>query len=166
MYRSAIIVGIVKAAALVGSGAAAIYGGLGVLQALSLYQGSRALWNVNLWSTLVLVGLVTAALVVWPGIVFGKARAGFPRSTAFWLLAAALAAWPLAKEFVAIDACLDAGGSYDSVHAQCSMSTSHPLIPLHRTHGFFIVAAAVAALFAALSFLSSKLRSAAPHSAA
>ena len=42
-----------KAVALLVCGAAAIYGALGVLQAASLYQGSRALWNVNLWTSLV-----------------------------------------------------------------------------------------------------------------
>jgi hypothetical protein len=166
MGRFASIAGIAKVAALAAGCAAAIYGALGILQALSLYQGARALWNVNQWSVLVLVGLITSALAVWPGMVFGNARAGLPRSTAFWLLTATLALWPLVKAFVAIDACLDAGGSYDSVRAQCSMKTSHPFIPLHQTHGFFIFTTVIAALLAALSFLSSRVRSAAPQRAA
>jgi hypothetical protein len=166
MIPSARIAVIAKAVVLLASGAAAIYGALGVLQALSLYQGSQALWNVNVWSSLVLLALITAALVIWPAIVLIKPKKGLPRGTAFWLLIAVFAAWPLAKELLAIDACLDVGGSYDSVRAQCSMLVSYPYTPLYRTRGFFIFASAIAALLAALSFVSSKLMPPATQSAA
>ncbi|WP_201496042.1 hypothetical protein [Rubrivivax sp. A210] len=91
MYRSARILKIARTAALLASGAAAIFGALGVLQSLSLYQGARALWNVNLWSALVLVAVLTAVLLIWPGAVFGSAKAPLPKRIVLWLSIAALA---------------------------------------------------------------------------
>jgi hypothetical protein len=145
-----------KAVALFICGGAGIFGVLGVLQAASLYQGSRALWNANLWSTLVFIALVAAGLIAWPGIVLSEPRATLPRSTYFWLAVAAFATWPLIKQFVAIDACLDAGGSYDSIQGQCSMNTSHPYVPTYRTHGLFMGIAAISSILACLSYVSAK----------
>ncbi len=35
------------------------------------------------------------------------------------LALAALLAWPAVEEFLAVDACLDSGGSYDYEHHRC-----------------------------------------------
>ncbi len=166
MHLSARIVGIARTAALVASAGAAIYGALGVLQSLSLYQGARTLWNVNLWSAVVLAAVLFAALLIWPGAVFGSSKAALPKRVVFWLSVAVLATWPLVRELAAVDACLDSGGSYDAVLRVCSMSASFPFIPLYRTHGFFMVAATLATLLAALSYLWSRSQRSALPSAA
>jgi hypothetical protein len=156
MRLSATTIKATKAVALLVCGVAAIYGLLGALQAASLYQGSRALWNQNLWLALTFLALVVASLIVWPGIVFGAPRSGFANSTYFWLAVAMLAACPPIKQFLGMDACLDAGGSYDSIQGRCSMTTSHPYIPMHRTQGLFMVVSAISLALALLSYVWSR----------
>jgi len=58
------------------------------------------------------------------------------------VLAVALAfAWPFAVEFVAVDRCLDAGGSFDYKSGQCDFKTNHPSIGLWERHGVFLMIA-------------------------
>lgn len=37
--------------------------------------------------------------------------------------------WPATAEFLAIDACLDAGGSFNYAQSVCDFRTSHPYSP-------------------------------------
>jgi hypothetical protein len=148
---------VTKALALLICGAAAIYGMLGVLQAGSIYGGLRALWNANLWSGLVFASVVGAGLIAFPRMALSEPRPGVPRACYFWLAIAASATWPLVTRLIAFDTCLDAGGSFDSVQGQCSMSTSYPHVGIHRTHGVFIVIVAISLTLAITVFVSSKL---------
>lgn len=45
------------------------------------------------------------------------------------MIAAAIAlAWPATSEFLAVDACLDAGGSFDAILGACDLKVSHPYV--------------------------------------
>jgi hypothetical protein len=145
-----------RAGTLIVSAAAALYGSLGVLQAASMYQGSRALWNLNLWSALVFVAVLAACLTAWPRLVLSTPNSGVPTSTYFWLSVAALSLWPLIGHMLAVNACLDAGGSYDFVQGFCSTNESPPYIPTYRTHGLFMVIAGTCTGLAVLSYVTSK----------
>ena len=61
------------------------------------------------------------------------------------LLLAAIVAWPAASEFVAVDACLDAGGSFNYVVGACDFQQSHPYAPfVGHSPWLLLVAGAVA----------------------
>ncbi len=132
---------------------ASIYAVLGVLQALSLFQGERALWNLNLWASLALV----AGVLAWQ--VAPKAEPPSPLSTPGrvmpWLQGglALYFAWQVLRHLAAVDACLDHGGSFDYLAGACNMQESLPYVPLHKTHGFPIVAAFVLGFLAVRGYL-------------
>jgi hypothetical protein len=132
---------------------ASIYAVLGVLQALSLYQGERALWNVNLWASLALVAGVMAWQVAPKAAL--TSRMSTWRRVIPWLQAglALYFAWQVLRHLVAVDACLDHGGSFDYLAGVCNMQESMPYVPLHRTHGFPIVATLVLGLLAVRRYL-------------
>jgi len=121
----------------------AIYCALGVLQALSLLQGERALWNVNLRSSGAFVAVVLACLLALPS--GGLPERSIISLTVPWLFfgLAAVAAWLVASHLLAVDHCLDRGGSFNYLSASCSNGPSLPSVPLYRTHGFPLVAAGV-----------------------
>jgi len=120
-----------------------VYCALGVLQALSLFQGERALWNVNLWSSGALVALVLACLLALPSGALPERS--IISLAAPWVLfgLAAVAAWLVASHLLAVDQCLDRGGSFNYLSATCSNGSSLPFLPIYRTHGFPLVAAGV-----------------------
>ena len=54
------------------------------------------------------------------------------RASALLLVVGVLLLSPVAvyvKEFIAVDVCLDAGGSYDYSTGECDISASHPYVP-------------------------------------
>ena len=120
----------------------AIYCALGVFQALSLFQGERALRNVNLWSSGALVAVVLACLAA-PRRRVTSASASIFQRTAPWIYfgLVAFALWPAVGHLLAVDKCLDRGGSYNYVVGACSFESNSPFMQLHHSHGFLLVAA-------------------------
>ena len=132
---------------------ASLYAVLGALQALSLYQGERALWNLNLWASLALVAGVAAWQVAPRAAEFSQSSTR--RRFMPWLQAglAFYFAWQVLSHLAAVDACLDHGGSFDYLAGACNMQESLPYVPLHKTHGFPIVATFVLGFFAVRGYL-------------
>jgi len=57
------------------------------------------------------------------------------RGVALIVLGGALAVWPAlgyVREFVAVDTCLDAGGSFDYTHSRCDHVENHALYRIFR----------------------------------
>jgi hypothetical protein len=134
--------------------AAALYALMGVLQALSLFTGERALRNVNLWGSLFLVSLsvsvflLAKAAQVHLGFVARKLAGFMSVAIAVWAL------WVLAAHELAVDGCLDGGGSFNYVQGVCDASVNHPVLSLAVTHGFVLTVGGLACL-AAVLFLGS-----------
>lgn len=134
--------------------AAALYTLMGVLQSLSLFTGDRALRNVNLWGSLFLVSLsvsvflLAKAAQVQLGFVARKLAGVMSVAVAVWAL------WVLAAHELAIDDCLDGGGSFNYVHGVCDASANHPALSLAVTHGFVLTLGGLACV-ASVLFLGS-----------
>ncbi|WP_124453451.1 hypothetical protein [Paucibacter sp. KBW04] len=69
--------------------------------------------------------------------------------SAVLLATALLLAWPHAQQFLAVDACLDSGGSYNYTAGACDHQASHPHAA--TAGGWSLWLAAVLVLFAALA---------------
>jgi hypothetical protein len=119
----------------------AIYSALGVLQALSISEGARAIWNINFWASGALLATVVAWLVA-PIRSRSPKRGSIAQRVAPWahFAIAAAAAWPILKHLLAVDECLDRGGSYNYLVSSCSLVETTTFMPLHQSHGFPIVA--------------------------
>ena len=63
-----------------------------------------------------------------------------------WASIAALATWQVLAHILAVDRCLDDGGSFDYVLGQCDIKHSHEVFSIWSTHGFLMVVAFVTAL--------------------
>lgn len=143
-----------------------LYGLGGVLQAASLFTGPRAFSNANLWGSVWLVALVVSVLC------FDQACVEVPKflSPPAWLSAIfgvslfAAACWfvfPVVADLVAIDRCLDSGGSFDHVKSVCDSTATHPDMSTFNRQGFRLVSFVVLSLWGArcvLPFLRSKRR--------
>jgi hypothetical protein len=120
---------------------ASLYALGGVLQAASLFVGARALRNGNFWGSIALVTFISAIACFW--MAGGHNRipsCAFRRLTGGLLLALAwIVIWPLLAQFVAIDGCLDAGGSYDYINSVCDFTENHEYFPVFDRQGFRIV---------------------------
>ncbi len=130
--------------------AAALYALAGVLQASMLFTGERALRNVNFWGSIILVCLSTSfflfakAAQIHLGTVARK-LAGFVSVTiAIWVL------WVLVTHALAIDRCLDGGGSFNYAQGVCDVSANHPYLSLAVTHGFLLTLGGISCLAAAV----------------
>lgn len=139
-------------------GLVGFYGLMSIFQAASLFTGARALSNFNFWASVSFLAYgVSVAVMSRPWRLVH-------RLSNYWLLAAAVSllfgclwlALPMADEFVAINSCLDSGGSFDYVRSVCDHSRSHPYMGLGWRSGFritlslscFAVASAIAWHFA------------------
>jgi hypothetical protein len=127
--------------------ALAAYSVLGILQALSISQGERAIWNINFWASGGLLATVFAWLVA-PTRSHSNQRGSIAHRLAPWVhFAIALAAaWSVLRHLLAVDACLDRGGSYNYLISSCSLVETSTFMPLHQSHGFPMTAAVVFAL--------------------
>lgn len=127
---------------------ASIYAFMGVLQAASLFTGGRALYNGNLWGSLSLVFAFCAAhMFAANGRGMSQFRSGTAKFIAIlWASIAAWATWPVLVHILAVDRCLDDGGSFDYVLGQCDLNHSQEVFSIWKTHGFLIVVAFVTAL--------------------
>jgi len=124
--------------------AMAIYSALGVLQALSISQGKRVIWNINLWLSGWLLATVFAWLVA-PIHLRPSQRGSIARRVVPWahFAIATAAAWSILRHLLAVDACLDRGGSYNYLVSSCSLVETSSFMPLYQSHGFPIVASIV-----------------------
>ena len=43
------------------------------------------------------------------------------------------------REFVAVDSCLDSGGSFDYMHSACDHEANHPFVAYRDRYPFFVV---------------------------
>ena len=60
----------------------------------------------------------------------------------------ALIGWSYADEFLAVDSCLDSGGSFDYTRMVCDHEESHPFIPYSHRHPLAVVSALAAVVVA------------------
>jgi hypothetical protein len=134
---------------------ASVYCFMGVLQAASIFTGERALFNGNLWASLsLLFGFGAVHL-------FGSARSTANRVsprvarflTVFWAAIFLAAAWQIVSHLLAVDRCLDQGGSFDYVRGGCDLVSSHGVISISKTHGFLLLTAALSALHGAMALM-------------
>ena len=58
----------------------------------------------------------------------------------FILMPAFLLVVAYAKEFISVDKCLDAGGSYNYMAGECDIVSSQPVIPFNERHSFLYMA--------------------------
>lgn len=126
---------------------ASVYGLLGFFQAVMLFTGERALKNSNIWSSVFLLSLALSIAC------FGASRHESPRSfhpsvfrallLGVCLLLSVAAAWRVFTDFMALDACLDGGGSFDYIHSVCDHIGSHSSVSLFAWRGFFLTSAVV-----------------------
>jgi len=137
---------------------ASVYCFMGVLQAASLFTGERALFNGNLWASLSLLSGFGAAHLF--SAVRPTVNRLSPRVarflTAFWAAISLVAAWQVVSYLLAVDRCLDQGGSFDYVRGECDLENSHSAISLGKTHGFLLVAAVLAAIQSVLALRRSR----------
>ncbi len=146
---------------------ASLYGLMGFFQAVMLFTGERALKNSNIWSSVFLVALALATVCFASSRRQRSGRATHVRAVllAVCLLFSAAAAWRVAGDYLALDSCLDLGGSFDYVRSVCNSAGSHAVVSLFAWRGFFITSAfvfAVPVVLAAASWRSDKRRTNAP----
>jgi hypothetical protein len=134
-----------------------LYGLLGFFQGIMLYTGARALKNANLWGSVFLAASTASVFSFWAVRVAGapsprylltcRALSGISFAAAVWILL------PVLRDLIAIDHCLDAGGSFNYVQSVCDFKQSHTTLSLFERQGFRIVAALVFALPALLTLV-------------
>ena len=118
-----------------------LYALLGILQAASLFTGARALSNFNFWASVsFLAYFASVSVLTRPWRFVPRISSGYLTAIAFVLALAGLAlGLPVVSEFLAADACLDAGGSFNYVMSRCDHSTNHPYVGLGWRNGFRIL---------------------------
>lgn len=130
---------------------ASLYGLMGFFQAVMLFTGERALKNSNIWSSM---SLVAAALATMCFAAIRHKRAGRSAYLAVarvvllgvCLFISAGAAWRVASDYMALESCLDLGGSFDYVRSVCSLAEPHAVVSLFAWRGFFLTSALVFAV--------------------
>jgi hypothetical protein len=137
---------------------ASAYCFMGILQAASLFTGERALFNGNLWASLsLLFGFGAAHLISAARLTSDRYSPCIARIlTLFWAVISLVAAWQVVSHLLAIDRCLDQGGSFDYVRGECDLESSHNTISLFKTHGFLLVTTVLAAIQSLLAFRGSR----------
>jgi hypothetical protein len=90
--------------------------------------------------------LVAKATRVQLGL-FARKLAGFSSlALVVWAL------WPVVRHTLAVDRCLDQGGSFNYVQSVCDGTANHPVLSLAATHGFLLTLGGLACIAAALFF--------------
>jgi hypothetical protein len=145
-YRAAILIGVGCVLLLVSA-----YGFGGVLQAASLFVGDRALRNANLWGSVSLVSFLGSIVCFW----FAKRRIGVSSRArlvvgGIAVVSAAALLWPVATEFMAVDACRDGGGSFDYTRSVCDREQNHSYVPVFERQGFRIAGSLALVVFGVL----------------
>ncbi|ROZ63875.1 hypothetical protein EEB15_29265 [Ramlibacter sp. WS9] len=133
-----------------------LYGLMGFFQGIMLFTGERALKNANLWGSVFLLASAAAVRLFLPTRASGSPSS--PRLVmarrVVGALVVALGLWillPVLRDMVAIDSCLDKGGSFDHVRSTCDFEQSHVSLSLFERQGFRLVAALALAFPALLA---------------
>ncbi|MBH0184858.1 MAG: hypothetical protein HP477_05400 [Nitrospira sp.] len=124
------------------------YGFGGVIQAASLFVGERALRDANLWGSVSLVAFL-GALVCFLAAARRLTDRSLPRLLVGGLavVSTVVLVWALVAEFLAVDTCLDAGGSFDYMRSACDLEQNHPYIPVMERQGFRVAGSFALTLF-------------------
>lgn len=130
---------------------ASLYGLMGFFQAVMLFTGERALKNSNIWSSVFLVAVALATVCFAASRKKRPSRAVHPDGARAAVLGVSLllsagAAWRVARDYMALDACLDLGGSFDYVRSVCDFAEPHAVVSLFAWRGFFLTSALVFAV--------------------
>jgi len=120
--------------------AVSAYSFFGVVQAASLFVGAKASKNANLWGSISLVAFLGSLICFRFTTKRRIVRSSMRRIVgAVAVIFALTLAWPVAAEFMAVDACLDRGGSYNYIRSACDLQQNHQHLPLFERQGFRIV---------------------------
>jgi hypothetical protein len=124
---------------------ASIYCLMGVLQAASLFTGERLLVNFSLWSSLLIIFIFATAhlFLMAKRVALRDAKQATGFAVIFWLIAVALSIYPLMSHLIAVEICLDKGGSFNYIQGWCDEKNSHSSIAVWKSHGVFITLTAV-----------------------
>ena len=130
---------------------ASLYGLMGFFQAAMLLTGERALKNSNIWSAVFLVAVASATMCFSATRHKRSSRAAHSADARTALLGVSLflsaaAAWRVASDYMALDSCLELGGSFDYVRSVCDLAESHAVVSLFAWRGFFLTSALVFAV--------------------
>ena len=130
---------------------ASLYGLMGFFQAVMLFTGERALKNSNIWSSVFLVAIALAIMCFAESRHKRSSRATHLAVARAALLGVCLflsaaAAWRVASDYMALDSCLDLGGSFDYVRSVCDLTESHAVVSLFAWRGFFLTSTLVFAV--------------------
>jgi hypothetical protein len=130
---------------------ASLYGLMGFFQAVMLFTGERALKNSNIWSSVFLVALALATMCFAAIRQKRSSRVAYLAVARVGLLGVCLfvsvaAVWRVASDYMALESCLDLGGSFDYVRSACDLTESHAVVSLFAWRGFFLTSALVFAV--------------------
>jgi hypothetical protein len=133
---------------------ASLYALGGVYQAAALFVGMKALRNANLWGSIALVTAIFSAASFWAALrpIHASSPVVLVASGITLFVLAAMLIWPLLAEFVAVDGCLDAGGSYDYLSSACDFADNHPYLPVLDRQGFRLVGSVVFLFLGGVAF--------------
>lgn len=133
---------------------ASCYALAGVIQAASLFVGSEAIQEANFRGAVALVTFVIAGACFWAATGFKRMppRPALILAGSLMLVLATAMIWYLPAEHLAVDSCLDYGGSYDYIVGACDLIESHPYLPILHRHGFRIAGFAVFLLLGLAAF--------------
>jgi hypothetical protein len=129
---------------------------MGFFQGIMLFTDERALKNANIWGSVFLLAL-TASVSLFVAARKGLSNSSFRRIlghqavTVVAFAIALLILTPVFKDVIAIDRCLDNGGSFDHVRSVCDLKQSHLSLSIFERQGFLLVAALMFALPVLLS---------------
>jgi hypothetical protein len=129
----------------------ALYGLMGFFQGIMLFTGVRALKNANIWGSVFLLALIASVsffMAARKGISHYSFRRilGHKAVTFFAFAIVLLILNPVFRDVIAIDHCLDSGGSFDHVRSVCDFKQPHASMSLFERQGFLLVAALMFAL--------------------
>jgi len=117
------------------------YALLGILQAASLFTGARALSNFNFWASVSFLAYAASVTVLArPWRFISRISSGFLAVAAILLAVAGFVLiQPIVGEFLAVDSCLDSGGSFDYVASACDHSSTHAFVGFAWRSGFRVL---------------------------
>jgi hypothetical protein len=80
------------------------------------------------------------------------------RRAAVWLVVLSLIvpAVVYLRELLAVDTCLDRGGSFDYSAGRCDFNQNHPFVPFHERHGILLGGSGTALLIGAATAARSR----------
>ena len=144
-------------------GLVGLYAVMGILQAASLFTGARALSNFNFWTSVAFLAYAASLAVLtrpWrfisrlPSVLLAAAAS-------FFAVVGLVLAQPMVGEFLAVDSCLDSGGSFDYVKSVCDHIGNHPFVAIGWRSGFrlLVSVSCVAGGITLASLLVSRVRS-------